>query len=100
MGELNRKHNLLITFLLLEEDDDEDMLLSTYRNRNKKVNELFSSRKAEGAYNLTVQQRLFENNTKFLEYFRLSRELFEIVLSFIRADITKKQYNRRSCPIY
>lgn len=64
----------------------EDLLLSSisYRRQNKREDRTFSNTGLEGAYKLTIERRLFENEYKFREYFRLSRELFQLVLQYTR----------------
>lgn len=60
--------------LLLEEEegmDEQDILMiATYKTPNKNINDLFLNRKPEETYELTVQRRLFGNESKFREYFR------------------------------
>lgn len=89
----------VVALLLLEEEEEEEILLATYKPSNKPADKLFLCRSSEGAFAITVERRLFGNETKFREYFRLSTELFDSVLNFIRDDITRKPCNRISCPI-
>ncbi|XP_050307518.1 uncharacterized protein LOC126744204 [Anthonomus grandis grandis] len=91
--------NKLIALLLLEEEEEEELVLATLKGSNRPVDKLFLFRNTEGAFNITVQRRLFGNESKFREYFRLSTELFELVLSFVKDDISKKPTNRIKCPI-
>uniref|UniRef100_A0A6P7GZ90 Uncharacterized protein LOC114344098 isoform X2 n=1 Tax=Diabrotica virgifera virgifera TaxID=50390 RepID=A0A6P7GZ90_DIAVI len=53
----------------------------------------------EKQQNEKVERRLFQNEEKFREYFRLCMDLFETVLRYIRDDITKKPYKKRQHPI-
>lgn len=91
--------NKLVALLILEEEQEEELVMATLKVSNKPVDKLFLCRDTEGAFNITVQRRLFGNETKFREYFRLSTELFEFVLSFVKNDISKKPTNRVKCPI-
>lgn len=93
--------NFLMAILLIEEEEEEDLVLDLLlsERQNKRENRMFSKRRLEGAYQLTIEKRLFGDEQKFREYFRLSRELFYVVLQHIREDITKNPYNRQRNPI-
>lgn len=89
-----------VVLLLAEEEEEEELLLlANQENNNKEVNELFCSRITEGAFALTVQRLIIDDEEKFREYFRLSKELFQTVLQYIKDDIAKEVYNRRQHPI-
>lgn len=97
---LHELNNSLVTIIIMEEEDEEELLMFlNSTERNKAVDDMFSRRATEGAYNVTVERRLFGNEQHFRAYFRLSTELFQTVLSYVREDITKKPYNRRQHPI-
>ncbi|KAG5873527.1 hypothetical protein JTB14_037697 [Gonioctena quinquepunctata] len=85
--------NKLVAFLLLDKKEEEELTMATVKVSNKPVDKLFLGRDTEGAFNITVQ-RFFGNETKFNEYFRISTDLFEFVLSFVKDDISKKPTNK------
>lgn len=93
-------NNFLVAMVIEEEIHEEDLLsLIGSRRQKKSENGMFYNRCLEGAYKLTIERRLFGNEYKFRQYFRLSRELFRLVLQDIRDGITKHPYNRRQNPI-
>ncbi|KAK9732022.1 hypothetical protein QE152_g13183 [Popillia japonica] len=80
-------------------EEEESLLLWAYKKPSKKVSKIFTTRETEGVFNLTVERRLFGNDQKFREYFRLSTERSQIVLEHIKEDVTKLPYNRHKNPI-
>ena len=80
--------NILVLSLLEEMGDEDDLLLLTYQQRNK-IDGIFSCRETEGAYKILIEQRLFGNESKFREYFRISREMFDTVLSYVDGVVFK-----------
>ncbi|KAG5891705.1 hypothetical protein JTB14_016088 [Gonioctena quinquepunctata] len=90
--------NKLVAFLLLEKEEEE-LAIATVKVSNQPVDKLFLGRDTECVFNITVRRRLFGNETKFRENFRLSTDLFEFVLSFVKDDISKKPTNKVKCPI-
>lgn len=95
---LKRKMCIL---LLLEEEAEEEycaLHLLKYRKR-RKVDEMFLKRRQEGAFKLLIEPRLSDNDNKFREYFRVNKELFATVLSYIECDIARNPYNRQHFPI-
>ncbi|KAK9701539.1 hypothetical protein QE152_g30529 [Popillia japonica] len=94
------QHAFAIAVLLMEEEEEEEsLLLWAYKKPSKKVSKIFTTRETEGVFNLTVEKRLFGKDQKFREYFRLSTQLFQIVLEHIKEDVTKLPYNRHKNPI-
>lgn len=91
--------NIVRALVLIEEEEEEELLILLKNQRRNKVSKIFSMRSSEGAYNVTVNRRLFGNEKIFQEYFRLSSDLFESVLRQISDDITRKPYNRNKKPI-
>lgn len=97
---MNTNNKKMVAILLLEMEEEEELVMANLKvSKNKPVDKLFLCRDTEGSFNITVQRRLFGNETKFREYFRLSTELFQFVLSFVEDDISKKARNRVKCPI-
>ncbi|XP_046658621.1 uncharacterized protein LOC124352930 [Homalodisca vitripennis] len=98
---MDRKRNVLANLLLFaDEEMDEDVdiavtLLSTHGS----CGELFKRRKSEGAYNVLITKHLIDNEVKFKEYFRLTRDQVFTLLGLVREEITVKPYNTVIEPI-
>ncbi|KAG8175134.1 hypothetical protein JTE90_011641 [Oedothorax gibbosus] len=60
---------------------------------------MLQRRRVEGAYENLVKRHLFGNDTKFKEYFRLSINLFQQVLTLIEGYVAARPCNRRRQPI-
>lgn len=97
-----RQKKLLCAVLLLDEEIDYmlgmENSVKRCSNRNK-TDKLFINRNSEEAYRITVERRLFGNEVKFREYFRVSTEIFEQILNSIRHDIRRSAYNRHKQPV-
>lgn len=52
-----------------------------------KTNDIFEHRLQEGSYEILVNRHLMDNDTLFMNYFRLSPYLFQKILEIIRNDI-------------
>ena len=68
-------------------------------NKNEEPDDIFKTRKTEGAFVLLIDRHLSNNEVKFREYFRLTPALFDEVLNYIRNDIETKPCNRHIEPI-
>ncbi|CAH1982694.1 unnamed protein product [Acanthoscelides obtectus] len=64
----------------------------------RRKHELFVKRNKEGCFNLLLNQ-FCNNDTKFIEYFRVSKEQFTRVLKLIENDITRQPSKRYRNPI-
>lgn len=94
-----QKKNLLIKLLLLEEIDDEEILVECIFQKNKKMHNIFQTRKTEGFFNVLIEKHLLRDEKKFREFFRLSCDQFVYVLNLIEDDIKSNSYNRHKEPI-
>lgn len=83
---------------ILEDEADEELLLlaNYFRNEN---DEMFSERSREGCFNALIQRHLIDNETRFRAYFRVSFELFNYILNYIKEDIKRRPSNRIKKPI-
>lgn len=79
---------LLIAVLL---DDDE----AKPTGRRKWVHPSLLCRATEGEFH-TLFPQLLDDETKFFQYFRMSREQFEILLSKIGSDLKKQDTTFRA----
>jgi len=84
--------------LTWESDDSEDDVLLLYAVGNKRerkwVHEVNMKRGEFGEFHLLMKQ-LRQDEVKFKEYFRMSSNQFEHLLSLIKDDIEKKEANYR-----
>ena len=74
------------------------LLLHQEKGRNS-ASPLFQTRATEGAFHILVNRHLAEDDRKFQEYFRLTKEEFDYVLSLIEEDLRTKPSNRVRNPI-
>ena len=86
-----------IGLLILEELEDDDYFYSKYLRRRAPIAKLFN--RDEGAYEILVKRHFRGNNVKFIRYFRVSIEQFDIIVDLVKEEITKKPNNRHALPI-
>ena len=89
---------MLVDGLPWESDDSDDDVLLLYAVGNKRerkwVHELNMKRREFGEFHHLMKQ-LRQDEMKFEEYFRMSSNQFEQLLSLIKDDIEKKEVNYR-----
>jgi len=92
------KMDVLTLYNILEDEADEKLLLiaNCLREEDK---EMFTERSREGCFNILVERRLIDNETRFRAYFRVSFELFNYILNYIKDDIRRRPSNRIKKPI-
>ncbi|XP_069688216.1 uncharacterized protein [Periplaneta americana] len=78
-----------LLFILEDEDDDIGIEYAYYKRKKLQTNEIFRNRFTEGCFNTFIMRHLYNNATKFKEYFRLSPDQFDYFLSLIENDIVK-----------
>lgn len=93
------KKIVLACYLLLESSSSEDE--DEYECKTKRIrrHSLFVKRDEEGVFNTMIKRHLLDNDTKFLEYFRLTPHLFHRLLAGIESKITKLPSIRYPQPI-
>jgi hypothetical protein len=76
--------------------DDGVLLLHAVGNKRERkwVHEVNMKRGESGEFHHLMKQ-LYQNEVKFKEYFRMSSNQFEQLLSLIKDDIEKKEVNYR-----
>ncbi|KAG8319314.1 hypothetical protein J6590_094453 [Homalodisca vitripennis] len=94
---MDRKRNVLAKLLLFA-DEDVDIAVTLLSTRGSR-SELFKRPKSEVAYNVLITKHLIDNEVKFKEYFRLTRDQFFTLLGLVREEITVKPCNRVIEPI-
>lgn len=82
--------DVMAIYNLLEDEADDEHLLLAHLLR-KESNGIYSERNRKGYYNNLIYRRLIDNDTRFRTYFRVSLELFNYILNYIRED--KKDLN-------
>lgn len=74
--------------LLMEEEEDDDiLLLSLMHKKRRKVHNMFVQRRKEGCFSTLIMRHLIDDETKFREYFRLTRCQFNELLNLVSADL-------------
>lgn len=74
--------------------------LENQRQRQRRViAPMFSARDDEGAMEVLVNRHLRKDGARFIQYFRLSFDLFASVLRYIERDITSEPTNIIPQPI-
>nr|XP_015837965.1 PREDICTED: uncharacterized protein LOC107398439 isoform X2 [Tribolium castaneum] len=79
---------VLAAIALIEEEEEEEVLLTTICKPRCQTNKIFLNRISEGCFNTLIQRHLMDDDTKFKEYFRLTKSQFFSILSYISEDIT------------
>ena len=91
-------YKMLAGRLPWESDDSDDEVLLLYAVGNKRerkwVHEVNMKRRESGEFHHLMKQ-LRQDEVKFKEYFRVSSNQFEQLLSLIKDDIEKKEVNYR-----
>lgn len=85
--EANRR---IAAYNMAQQEYEEDVLLLCLLKARKKTKNhhlMYKQRPREGAHNILIDRYLMDDDTKFKEYFRLSRHLFESVLEIIKSDL-------------
>ena len=87
---------MLIPAIILEEKDDDDILIYCMCEGAK---DIFKKRKDEGYYSTLIGRYLMDSEIKFREFFRVSKDIFHLILTEIKEDITTRSCNRWQTPI-
>ena len=61
--------------------------------------EIFKKIEDEGYYSTLIGRYLMDNEMKFREFFRVWRDIFHLILTEIKADITTRSCNRWQTPV-
>jgi len=84
--------SLVVQHLIEEEERDEQIisLLFLKNSKRQKVHDMFVSRREEGAFQNLIFKHLIDDETKIHNYFRLTKYLFDFVLTAaIAKDVFK-----------
>lgn len=82
-------------------EEENLLLLLSLKNEGCRKKELpmFKNRQTEGFQSILIKNHLNDNETKFKEFFRISRFQFNYILNLIQDDIKLKPCNRVRDPI-
>lgn len=90
----------LLALYLLDEEEDETIVRIIERNVQRRPSHMmFRQRSTEGTYNNLICRYLMDDEEKFQQFFRLTKEQFLFVLSAIEPDIKKAPTNIIQRPI-
>ena len=87
---------VLIPAIMLEDEEYEDLLIYCM---SQGATDIFKKRKDEGYYSTLIGRYLMDSEMKFWEFFRVSRDIFHLILREIKEDITTGSCNRWQTPI-
>lgn len=77
----------LIMMELREEEEEGVFIISTLLKKRRSESELFKTRESEGCFKLLITNHLDDNELKFKEYFRLTKNQFIFILNLIKDDV-------------
>lgn len=92
-------NNIICEILREEEDFEDELLLRMIPEQRNSFNSIVSTRKTEGFFKQLIEGHLFNNDTKFREFFRINKEQFYFILSLVKKDLTKEPTMRVPEPI-
>jgi len=81
---------VLIPAIMLEDEEYEDLLIYCM---SQGATDIFKKRKDEGYYSTLIGRYLMDSEMKFWEFFRVSRDIFHLILTEIKEDITTRTCN-------
>ncbi|KAL4148678.1 hypothetical protein QTP88_002849 [Uroleucon formosanum] len=91
---------ILVALLCLQEIDEEQAIIHhRLSKKSKQTHTNFKARESEGFFSILIEKHLWEDQTKFREFFRLSWNQFNYVLNLIEDDITSNPTNKIKKPI-
>lgn len=96
---MQRMDKRKFTAFLLMEDEEEAGILKIIMRKRAKRSKMFERRREEGFFNLLIARHLQHDNEKFRQFFRLNKEQFYFILSFIDKDLKKNSTNAVKNPI-
>lgn len=85
--------------LLLDDSEEIEALENLRQLNSRKVFKLFLDRPKFGFYHNLVNEYMFDEETRFLKYFHITKHIFDQILACIRNDIETKPCNRHPNPI-
>lgn len=96
-----RSETLVNLFLIFDFEDEysQELLLNMPKVKRRKTHEMIQNRRQEGAFSILIGRYLLSEDDKFVEYFRVSPNLFHKIHENIRDQIESIPYNRVQDPI-
>lgn len=101
MSALNKK-KLALAFLLLQDEilqEEIAIVTAIHSNTRNSASQLFQSRNSEGAFKLLIHRHLVDDEVKFKQYFRVTRQQFSFLLDLVEKDLNVEPCNRVRHPI-
>jgi hypothetical protein len=86
---------VLLPAIILEDEED-DLLIYCM---SEDATDIFGKRKDGGYYYSLLGRYMMDIDMKFGEFFRVSRDIFHIILTEIKEDVTTRSCNRWQTPI-
>ena len=87
---------VLLSAIILEDEEDDDLLIYCM---SEGATDIFKKRKDEGYYSTLIGRYLMDSEMKFWEFFGVSRDIFHLILTEIKEDVTTRSCNRWQTPI-
>lgn len=72
---------------LLDDEEEEDMILLYLCEEPKKTKNMFLKRETEGCFQQLILRHLMDDESKFREYFRLTKDEFIGVYTTVSEDL-------------
>lgn len=89
----------LLTIFYFEDESLHELLQILPEVKRRKTHKMIENRNKEGAFSILVQRYLLSEDDKFIEYFRVSPNLFHRIHEHIRDQIETIPCNRVQHPI-
>ncbi|KAK9710491.1 hypothetical protein QE152_g25987 [Popillia japonica] len=91
------KKKALAMMMLVEMQDIEDemdLVVAYSLSTRGECKDMYKERENEGVFKILVQKHLIDNETKFKQYFRVTRDQFFNLLDLIKNDLHVNPTNR------
>ncbi|KAJ8939899.1 hypothetical protein NQ318_023239 [Aromia moschata] len=91
-----------VALMLLQDQilqEEIEILYVIRSTRRSPSSQLFKRRSSEGAFKLLIHRHLLDDEVKFKEYFRFTRQQFSFLLDLVQDDLGTEPYNRVRNPI-
>ncbi|KAI4455494.1 madf domain transcription factor [Holotrichia oblita] len=98
----SKKKKLALALLLLEDEilqDEIDIITAIHNSTRNSASQLFQNRNSEGAFKVLIHRHLLDDEVKFKQYFRVTRQQFSFLLDLVKKDLNVEPCNRVRHPI-
>lgn len=100
--EMKRRLDSLSNICLMFDEQDKEILQLIEvlpKIKRRKIHEMYENRETEGTFHNLVKKYLMSEEDKFIQYFRVSPQIFHLILENIRGEIESIPCNRVNDPI-